>query len=451
MKKVFLLSFCALFLLIISGQSKADVNGELVLDYEIPVLRVWGSHYEMGYAHGYLMGDWIRCEFDGFILPLTLHNPNFYNFVLEKFQDLYTIPEHYTQEAQGLIDGALDAGFDLFIPTLGRELTALDIEATGAMPDIIGLVSCSTLMAWGDATMHDPELSGSLALVRNMDWLAIPSDPTFLARQTILIARSPTSGRATLSIYFPGLIGCLSCMNDAGVSALQHQVHPGVLFFNRDYSEKFIPINIAMREGLELYDPDGDGRATANDVAMVIEALPKSSQYNVVLADKFSDELTPFFLETANNGSTRRYWEDDPEFPPMTLGATNHFRKLKSPHFCSRYSTIRDNANQWAGNISLDKLWENNEQVAMTFPIGSITAQTMIFIPSLRKIAVAFSDKEFFAPEKEPIWFEWHELFPFSGALYWSKDDDPPNDDSADDDSQADQADDNDDGACCNG
>lgn len=432
MKRILLLILCLLGSTIIIGQASADVNGELILDNEIPVLRVWGTHYEMGYAHGYLMGDRILHEFDGFILPLTLHNPNFYQFVLDKFQDLYTIPEKYTSEAQGLIDGAIDAGFDLYIPMLGRELSALDIEATGAMPDLIGLVSCSTLMAWGEATRDDPELAGMTALVRNMDWLAIPSDPTFLARQTVLIARSPNEGRKTISIYYPGLIGCLSCMNDAGVSALQHQVHPGVLFYKRDYSEKFIPINIAMREGLELFDPDGDGLATTNDVAIVVEALPKSSQYNIVLADMFEQDHPPFILETANNGSTRRYFEDDPDFPPMTLGATNHFRKLKSPHYCSRYGTIRDNANQWHGGISLQNLWENNNQVAMTFPLGSITAQTMIFLPSLRRIAVAYSDEHLFAPEKEPVWFEWSELFPFQGTPHINDDDDVPDGDDAD-------------------
>ena len=435
MKKIICLTIILLTVISSVTFAQAEINGELDQSLGIPVLKVWGTPYEMGYAHGALLGGSIKDEFESYIMPLTLHTAIIYESVLEIFKALYFVPEKYEQEAKGLIDGALDAGYDLFIPTLGRELTAIDIAATGAMPDIIGLVSCSSLIAWGDATIDSPSLYGALALVRNMDWMAVPSSPTYLAQKTIILARTPAEGRQTISIYFPGLIGCLSCMNDAGVSALQHQVHIGVLFFNRDYSEKFVPINLSMREGLELIDPDGDGISTTKDVAFVVEKLPKSSQYNIVLADSTPKINPPFCLETSNAGSIRRYDFDDAEFPSSTIGITNHFRLIKSPNWCRRYNTIRENANKWYGEISLERMWENNRQVAMTSPIGSITAQTMIFIPSERTFALAYSDDKQFAPEKIPVWFAWEDIFETQSSEFIPTPQDIFDDDSSDDDS----------------
>jgi hypothetical protein len=443
-KKVALL----LLMLLAASVCHAGINGTFDESREIPVLTVWGTPYEMGYAHGYFLGSAVREEFDGYILPLTLYISTFYEFVVDLFQANYTVPQRYEIEAEGLIDGAIDAGVDLYIPELGREMNALDLAVTGAMPDIVGLVSCSSLVAWGEATENVPELEGELALVRNMDWLALPSDPTFLARETLLIARIPDDRRPTLSVTFPGLLGCLSCMNDAGVTAMHHQVHPGVLFFARDYSERFVPINISVREGLEMIDPDGDGASTVKDVATVVEALPKSSQYNIVLADAFPEASRPMSLETANAGSARRYDSDEPDFPAQTIGITNRFFKLKDQNDDDRYEKIRANANRWYGAITLERLWQNNRQVAMRFPIGSITAQTMIFIPSQRRFALNFSDQELLAPEKEPIWFEWDEIFPDSPTPSPSDDDDD-NDDDADIPADSGSGDDEDDEACC--
>jgi hypothetical protein len=411
MKIRFFMSIFLLVILPISAYAQSEIKGELNEIDGIPVLRVWGSPYEMGYAQGRLLGNQIVEEFEHYIMPLVLHQASIYNLATTIFTSLYTVPERYRSEAQGVIDGAADGGVDIFVRDLQRDLTPLDLATAGAMPDIIGLFGCSSLMAWGDATADDPVLAGEAAIVRNLDWVPTPFDPTYLARRSIVIAREPNDRRSTISIFFPGLLGCLSCMNDAGVSVLQHQKHPSVPLSDRDFSKKFIPINLAMREALELDDPDGDGVSTPDDAAFVIDSLPRSSQYVVMCLGADFEDHPPFVLETTNLESLKRYDSDTPDFPPGTIAATNDFRKLDEGTDCERYATMRDNVNAWEGRLTIDRMWENNGDVAVNY-WGSITAQTMIFIPARRRIGFAFMDADLMPTDKEPVWFEWEDIFP---------------------------------------
>jgi hypothetical protein len=191
---------------------------------------------------------------------------------------------------------------------------------------------------------------------------------------------------------------------------VQHQVHPGLPIWEVDYSTKFIPINLAMLEGLEQIDSDNDGMPGAGDEATVIETLPRSSAYNIICVGPDHKKDPPFVLEANNAGTVRRYDFDDPDFPPSTLAATNHIRKLKKPKFCLRYGKIRQNVNQWEGQLTIDRLWQTGGDVAVDY-FASITAQTLLYIPGQGLIGVAFSDEDTLAPEKEPVWVSLDDLF----------------------------------------
>jgi hypothetical protein len=147
----------------------------------------------------------------------------------------------------------------------------------------------------------------------------------------------------------------------------------------------------------------------------------------------------PLVVETHNLDCVRRYDYDDPEMPESMLAVTNHMRKLQDPYYCSRYETIKNAANEWAGQATLDKMWGLAGDVAMDNEgvwEGWITAQTMIFLPVVRKIGLAYSDNDETAWTKEPTWLDWNELFG-EATDDDSADDDSGDDDSADDDSAA--------------
>ncbi len=84
----------------------------------------------------------------------------------------------------------------------------------------------------------------------------------------------------------------------------------------------------------------------------------------------------------------------------------------------------------------MDRMWQNNGDVAMNDEgifEGDITAQTMIFIPDQRRLALTYASDGLLAPEKEPAWFGWDEIFGI---------DDDDDDDTADDDDDDDTDDD---------
>ncbi len=49
-----------------TGVFAQDVNGDVSIVNGVTVVRLWGTHYERGYAQGYLMPDQVEETFSGF-------------------------------------------------------------------------------------------------------------------------------------------------------------------------------------------------------------------------------------------------------------------------------------------------------------------------------------------------------------------------------------------------
>ena len=426
--------FVLFFLLSAPVWAAPVANGELVTVDQLPVLRLWGTAYEMGYAQGQLLGDQL-IELFTVYLP-EMFSLTAYQLMYNIFTEIYHVPPEFEAEARGVIDGAVSVGCDPFVPLLGREITALDVALAGASADIDSfLPSCSSVMAWGEATADDTELSGQPILGRNLDWLAFPGDETWLARQTLIVARTPDDGRRpTVSVAFPGFLGCLSCMNDAGVVAVQHQSYPNNSPAELDFSRKWVPINLAIRAALELADADGDENATVDDVTETLLSLPRSSAYNVIVIDGDPDGHAPRVVELRNRDVYERKAIDEPLFPSHVMAATNDFRVLQPVEKCPRYRAILQNAVQWQGQYNIDRVWQTLYNVEMDNQgmwIDYLSAQSMIFLPAERRLALAYADETGFAPEKTPSWTEWNAIF---GLADDGDDDDDDDDTPADDD-----------------
>ncbi len=433
--------FLFVFVLAIPSYADQELKGEVVSINGMQVLRVWGTEYEMGFAQGYLLHQQIKILFEEFIMPYT-GSPIIYSIGRFAFERLYTVPEEFEEEAQGVLDGALAAGATLFVDELGRELDTIDLAFAGGTADIDGLMACSSLIAWGQATADDPELAGQVAIVRNLDWVALDEAPMLLPSMTAIIARSPDDKRPTISIAFPGFLGCLSCMNDAGIVTVQHQSNTEVNFNQMDWSSKFVPINLAMRQALEMQDPDGDGENTVYDQSHHLKSLVRSSPYNIAAIGPDAKSKAPYVIEADHLGFATRFEEDSPELPGRTLALTNHMRKLSEPDFCYRYDKIVDNLAQWEGQLTLDRMWQNNGDVVMNDEgifEGDITAQTMIFIPDQMRLALAYASDGLLAPEKEPVWFGWDEIFGIDDDDDDTGDDDDDTGDDDDDDDDNDE------------
>ncbi len=109
------------------GPASADdvqVNGTLRDGGDHKVLHVWGTHIEMGYAHGYLLADEVMALAEGYILPMYGVSPDQYETLLSVV--LPTFEEH-----KRLLDTGVNLQFDHF----GREVSYSDVAPAQELPN----------------------------------------------------------------------------------------------------------------------------------------------------------------------------------------------------------------------------------------------------------------------------------------------------------------------------
>ncbi len=424
-------------LLFLSWTARAwaePVNGVFRTVSGIRVLHIWGTHHEMGYAHGYLLGAQIVDLFDRVFVPLV-GGAEHMQANRDKFLERFEMPAWHTEEVDGIIAGITASGASLYVDALGRDLDATDLATMDALSDIRTLYECASFAAWGDATGTDTVLQGESALARNLDWWTPAGEPYTLAANTLVIGREPDDARATLMVGFTGLSGCYSCMNEAGVATTRMMSNHGTMPWQMDFSRPFTPLNIVMRDALEAADVDGDEASTVNNVVAALGASARSSAYNIMVVGRAADGREPAVVEINNKEMAVRRAADEPALPSTVLGATNHMRKLYAPIPDTRYLAMKADVLGWSGVVTLERMWIVLQAMYDEWLTGA-TTQSMIFVPSNRSVAISYTDETALAPFKPPTWLAWDDVF--------DPDDVPADDDADDDASDDDLADDDD-------
>jgi len=417
--------------------AEESVNGYL---HEVDgqrVMHVWGTHYEMGYAHGYLIGEDIVTAMHEYILRLL--PPRLYELVHGLAPVLFGYPEDYRLEAQGIMDGLRAAGADPLVAPLGREMDVNDLLLCNAVADI-GAMACSSQLAWGAATADDPRLAGETAVVRNLDWTIMGPDRFFLPRHTLVAVYSPSeSGAQTVaSVTFPGYFGCLSCMNEAGLTAVVNIAHNGVPLWEIGINPTFVPVGFTLREAL------ADG-AVKGDLTGAVQTIGDSYRSGAIVINLAVPRTgatgdPALVLEIDNQGLAVRRPEDEPEVAGRVLLATNHLRKLRAPTGCRRYVKMRQAVNALDGRLTLAEMWGIEGLVNQDYFL-STTVQTIYFIPARREMGVAFSTADAYSSAKAPVVLTWDDCVALPP---WAETDDDDDDATA-----APAADDDDDDQGC--
>jgi len=81
-----------ILILTLSLNGIAQVNGVLEDHHGKKVLTVWGTHYERGYAHGYLLGNEVKTVFENYIINYVCSGSAFiYNTMHSFFVNNYSI------------------------------------------------------------------------------------------------------------------------------------------------------------------------------------------------------------------------------------------------------------------------------------------------------------------------------------------------------------------------
>ena len=401
MNKLFIVVIFLIFIFLsLNGQ---HVNGDTIrVSDNTIILKVWGNHYERGYAHGYLLGDKIKLIFEEYVLKSIFgNNSTFYNYYRSYFISNFQVDDKYCIEASAMISGMEDAGISIFCAVLNRDVDSIDILMVNTIDEMRELDECSSLSSWGASTVNDTLLSGDLVITRLMDWQLHYS----LVENHLVLVNIPSENdeQNWITVTYPGLFAALSAVNESGIGAFKnvgnYQNHPNIVTFH--------PVLLSVRNGIERDDYNNDGFNNTLDVADAVDDDVQfgSSVIHVVssvMTDSFS-----FVIECNNeNGFTKRNVSDNSVISGDNIAATNHHRKLYSPVGCVRYDDIVDSLNS-STEISSERSWN-----IMAGAGGYATNnQMMQFIPGagILKLATATVDSP--AYMREVYVFDINDLF----------------------------------------
>jgi predicted choloylglycine hydrolase len=227
--------------------------------------------------------------------------------------------------------------------------------------DLKKLGGCSALIIEPTCSANKKPLFG-----RNLDYPTLG----FLHEYSLLTIYRPRGKHAFASIGFPGFIGCLSGMNDAGLALAVLEVEAtkdGSLGFD----PKGVPYALSYRRVLEEC-------ATLGEAEKLLRSLKRTTYTNLAICDVNGGavfEMTPksFVVRRSENGF---------------CACTNHFRskELAKDVQCPRYeilSTCRE-----CEQVNLDQI---RKLLATVGPRSQAdqTLQTMIFEPADLRLHLA--------------------------------------------------------------
>lgn len=386
-------------------------------------LQVWGSHYEMGYAHGFLLGEEAMANIIRFAVGSTnLHmmTPIEYEYgILPYFRLRFYIPQKYEDEAQGAYDGIVAKGVDLTHPELGRDITAEDILCLNAVDDF-GIFWCSSISGWGESTINDDTLQAGMVIARNLDFST--GQYTSLGNTSVIIACSPDASdeQDFILVSMAGLFGCLSGINKQGVGLCSNYGnHPDTAYIP---SHSLVPLGLSCRYAIETIDPDSNG---INDIFDITHAMHDSTclmSWDVHLFSPY-DALHPIpagILEINNIGDSLRLVSDN-SIPPAinsdwNFCVTNHDRVYHPPEYCYRYQVMADSLNNDFHLTTQRAIAIENAVANWSYFAG--TVQSMVFRPNLILehpdwpfVGVSYAYRNQGAHTHYKHYYSWNELF----------------------------------------
>jgi predicted choloylglycine hydrolase len=254
-----------------------------------------------------------------------------------------------------------------------RELDAMakagvdreSLLAANTMFDVVKMIACSTLIVESERSATGEPIFG-----RNLDF------PTagYLQEYSLAIVCRPEGKHAFVSVGFPGLVGCLSGMNEKGLSLAVLEV-----LESADGSKKFdingTPYAMNYRRILEEC-------ATVEEAEKLLRTMKRTTRNNLAICDQKGGAV---FEITPTNVVVRRA-------EAGLCPCTNHFctkelapQKVENRVYtCDRFNCLVEESKKLR-RVGLPEMTELLHQVNG----GDYTLQTMIFEPSKMRLHLA--------------------------------------------------------------
>jgi hypothetical protein len=307
------------------------VNGSLETIGSHRVLNLWGSNYEMGYAHGYLMADKIRTMIDTFMIGyMAGGSASSYKAFLAEIPLYFVFYPKYEDEIAGMVAGMIASGKSLYVSSLGRNIDARDIRAFSLWPELS--YGCTSFGVWGKSTANQETI-----VARNLDWTGSSAASDFINEQ-ILITYEPAGGPRFLVIAWPGFFGLASGLNEYGISVMPNVGNGAVAAGSGPWhpsAEVFRAILESTTSSNYLTQP-----------LAVVDSAPEYSTFSVQIGSPYTGSANPvYYVEDGSTRNVNRYASDsNPGYDHII--ASNHFLKLMSPPYSgdsvTRYNSVKN-------------------------------------------------------------------------------------------------------------
>jgi isopenicillin-N N-acyltransferase like protein len=326
-------------------------KGELRIVNDIPVLVVEGTPEEMGEQFGHLAAlpaKPLLGKVDEFAKSIKIDK--ILPYILKAAGGMYPqFPKDYQKE------------LDVVVKTIDVEKN-LVIFANCA-PDLRKLGGCSTIIV-------EPSRSKTKAPIfgRNLDWP--PMDG--LAEHSLVVVYRGKGKHACACITIPPLLGCISGMNDAGLSITINEISK-----TKDGSPNFnaegVPMLLLFRQILESCK-------TVDEAEKMLKDSKRTTYWCLTVCDKKGGcvfEVTP-------KNVVRRSGIDG------VCCCTNHFitDELSVSKTCWRYPLL-EKIQKGDDKLGVEEVGQALHKVAQS----AWTIQTMVFEPESRILHLAYAGK----------------------------------------------------------
>ncbi len=231
---------------------KQEGQGKLLSLTGGKVLLLKGTPYQMGFQHGRLLATEVAEDVRAFLHDWAIGERGESLASLGKTFDTLRpfIPEDYMEEMKGLAEGS-----------------GVPLKEIHLFHSIPTRFHCTGAAAFGEATVD-----GRLYHTRSLDYsLNIGSEKT-VQENAVLILYQPTSGNAHAVLSFAGMIGCVSGMNEKGISIGE------IGNSCRDESYAGMPMILMLREALETCND-------LDDVVRFIRKSPRTCGFTFIVGD----------------------------------------------------------------------------------------------------------------------------------------------------------------------
>ena len=323
-------------------------KGELKYVHHLPVLCVEGTPEEMGRQEAALTGAVVKLLAP---YPRKLMAAGNRGRKWEQCVEAgQTLMSHATQAHRDeLRTFAAKAGIPPDLLTVAN--TVMDLHRGG--------FACSSLLV-------EPGKSrtGAVLFGRNLDFYTLG----LLDRYGLVSVHRPKGKHAFVAIGFPGLMGCISGMNDAGLAIAVHEVHAsadGAPILNL----KGVPYSLAFRQVLE-------------ECSRIHEAeeLLRHTERSTILSLAICDRRGVGVVEITPKTVVLRRGKDG------ICVNTNHFRSesLGVWQICPRYNKLFQAAGM--EKLGVAEIFKKLDEVNL----GPLTVQTMVFEPAPLVLHAAF-------------------------------------------------------------